>query len=702
MLAHLNLTTPNSNKMDRSLAHKARKYDYNKSPCILNSLDPTDLNISVRMTNDKQFTGDLESLNLLQEINDTPQSDCNSVHLLNDNEELLISTEERFLNDLEIEKGKKIKVVSIFGNTGEGKSHTLNHTFFNGQNIFQTSPSQTSCTIGVWGKFNPELNVLFLDTEGLLGISKKEQQRLRLLLKVLAVSDIVIYRTRTERLQRDMYSFLGSASKAYKNHFNRAFQKFREKNDIDMSVSLGPSLIIFHETRFTETLDYSASVTESAEDIIRTNFTDLRLEYDSFSSIKYIGVRNKEGPTPYKRLRVSVLKELESTEIRSPREAKYIYLTIKCLNQKFQNKITESQPDLYLPAFFTCQDKCISCHNNCTLSTGHKEDGEPHATSKKCEFQHQFQNCIYLCKKCYMKGERTIVTPSYTSETESSWSSLFNYVWSGYVITCKKCGEIYRSRQHWYGNKDPEESAVIPEVVHIWPGDKYYSQDGTLLGSQNAAQKFVDSVTSISDTVASIGSQPTKMVSQWVANQINPSYWRPDEEIKECFSCKIPFDNLSQKHHCRLCGEGFCDPCSLKRTPVPSQGWSGPVRVCDECYAKLNSPESSQEGMSSSSSNDIIARQLGETFISSIQTVKSILDVPKGLMKSMARPLYWTPDDQCINCSNCNREFGPQLLLHHCRECGKGVCDNCSLKRKPVPLRGWDFPVRVCDHCDCN
>ncbi|XP_045480023.1 zinc finger FYVE domain-containing protein 1-like [Harmonia axyridis] len=685
--------------MDNSLAQKAQ-YDHKKSPCLLNSMDPTELKISERIMADKPTDAeDLESLNL-QESHYIPKNKCNSVHFLNDNEEILISSEERFLNVLEIEKGKKIKVVSIFGNTGEGKSHTLNHSFFNGANIFQTSPSQTSCTIGVWAKFNPELNVLFLDTEGLLGISKKEQQRLRLLLKVLAVSDIVIYRTRAERLQKDMYSFLGGASKAYKNYFSRAFEKFRVKNDIDTSISLGPSLIIFHETRFTETLDYSAGVTESAEDIIRTNFNDLRLEYDSFSSIKYVGIRNKDAPTKYKRLRIAVRKELESTEIRSPREAKYIYLIIKSLNQKFQNKINEPQPDVYLPAFFTCQDKCISCHTSCTLSTGHKDEGEPHATSKKCEFQHQFQNCIYLCKKCYMKGERTVVTPSYTSETESSWSSIFNYVWSGYVITCKKCGEIYRSRQHWYGNKNPEDSAVIPEVVHIWPGDKYYFQENTLLGSQNAAQKFVDSFTSISDTVASIGSQPTKLVSQWVASQINPSYWRPDEDIKECFNCKTPFDPMSQKHHCRLCGEGFCDPCSLKRCPVPSQGWTNPVRVCDECHEKLNSPESSQEV--SSTSNDIIARQLSETFISSIQTVKSILDVPKGLMKNMARPLYWTPDDQCINCSNCMREFGPQLLLHHCRECGKGVCDNCSLKRKPVPLRGWDFPVRVCDNCDCN
>lgn len=26
------------------------------------------------------------------------------------------------------------------------------------------------------------------------------------------------------------------------------------------------------------------------------------------------------------------------------------------------------------------------------------------------------------------------------------------------------------------------------------------------------------------------------------------------------------------------------------------------------------------------------------------------------------------------------------------RACGSGVCDNCSLGRKPVPNRGWDHP----------
>lgn len=686
--------------MDNSLANKARKLDY-KSPCILNSLDPVDINLTHKMSESDEpiFTCDLESLNLLNDIKESVET--KSVHLLNDNENLLLDSEQKFLSELGIEKRKKIKVVAIFGNTGEGKSHTLNHAFFDGEDIFKTSTSQISCTMGVWAMFNQKYNVLFLDTEGLLGISKREQQRTRLLLKVLAISDIIIYRTRAERLQRDMFTFLGGASKAYKAHFSKAFQQFKEKNDLDRSVSLGPGLIIFHETRHTEILN--GTITESAEDIIRNNFAELKLEYDSFSLIKYVGIQTKEGSTSYKLLQVAVFKELESTKIRSPRDVKYVYMTLKSLNEKFNSKLVETKPELYMPAFFTCQERCNSCNSGCTLSMGHKDDGEPHDTSKNCEFQHQFQNCIYLCKNCYMRGQRTVVVPSYKSITDKSWTSLINYVWSGYVISCKKCGEIYRSRQHWYGNKDPEECAVIPEIVHIWPGDKHYFQENTLLGSQNAAQKILDSVTHISDTVASIGSQPTKLVTTWMADQIAPSYWTPNYQIKECFKCKSLFGPNLTKHHCRKCGEGFCEDCSSKSMPVPAQGWHHPVRVCDSCYQNSSNTVSTEDiTASGSGTNEVIVRQIGETVLNSMQAVKSVLEIPKGFIKDSARPRYWTPDNECITCTNCNRPFGVQLLLHHCRKCGKGVCDDCSQGRKVVPLRGWDFPVRVCDNCLCS
>lgn len=88
-----------------------------------------------------------------------------------------------------------VKVLSIFGNTGDGKSHTLNHILFGGDTIFYTSKSPSSCTVGVWAAFDPGLGLVALDTEGLLGAAANQNQRMRLLLKVLAVSDVVVYRT---------------------------------------------------------------------------------------------------------------------------------------------------------------------------------------------------------------------------------------------------------------------------------------------------------------------------------------------------------------------------------------------------------------------------------------------------------------------------------------------------------------------------
>lgn len=39
-----------------------------------------------------------------------------------------------------------------------------------------------------------------------------------------------------------------------------------------------------------------------------------------------------------------------------------------------------------------------------------------------------------------------------------------------YVLECPACGIIYRSRQYWYGNEDPDRSVVKTEIRHIWPG----------------------------------------------------------------------------------------------------------------------------------------------------------------------------------------------------------------------------------------
>lgn len=53
-----------------------------------------------------------------------------------------------------------------------------------------------------------------------------------------------------------------------------------------------------------------------------------------------------------------------------------------------------------------------------------------------------------------------IVKITTQTQHDTSWFGLAKYAWSGSVIECPNCGEIHRSRQYWYGNKNPEDNAV--------------------------------------------------------------------------------------------------------------------------------------------------------------------------------------------------------------------------------------------------
>ncbi|VDO20996.1 unnamed protein product [Heligmosomoides polygyrus] len=55
----------------------------------------------------------------------------------------------------------------------------------------------------------------------------------------------------------------------------------------------------------------------------------------------------------------------------------------------------------------------------------------------------------------------------------------------------------------------------------------------------------------------------------------------------ECFRCRSEFSLFNRKHHCRACGQIFCDRCSTKEIPLPQFGIEKEVRVCDACYEKI-------------------------------------------------------------------------------------------------------------------
>ena len=50
-------------------------------------------------------------------------------------------------------------------------------------------------------------------------------------------------------------------------------------------------------------------------------------------------------------------------------------------------------------------------------------------------------------------------------------------------------------------------------------------------------------------------------------------------------------------------------------------------------------------------------------------------------------------------CQECKQKFGLTTRKHHCRHCGRLLCNKCSDKEMPIIKYGISKPVRVCDTC---
>ena len=62
--------------------------------------------------------------------------------------------------------------------------------------------------------------------------------------------------------------------------------------------------------------------------------------------------------------------------------------------------------------------------------------------------------------------------------------------------------------------------------------------------------------------------------------------WADDSEVDDCNGCQKGFNLTVRKHHCRNCGQIFCNECSSRTTAVGNS--RKPVRVCEPCYKELN------------------------------------------------------------------------------------------------------------------
>ncbi|XP_072033651.1 WD repeat and FYVE domain-containing protein 2-like [Amphiura filiformis] len=67
----------------------------------------------------------------------------------------------------------------------------------------------------------------------------------------------------------------------------------------------------------------------------------------------------------------------------------------------------------------------------------------------------------------------------------------------------------------------------------------------------------------------------------------------------------------------------------------------------------------------------------------------------------------WEESDVCQKCSdpffwNFKEMWNSKTIgvrQHHCRKCGRALCDNCTEPRSSLPILGYEFDVRICKDC---
>eukprot|EP01104_Vermistella_antarctica_P014861 TRINITY_DN4749_c2_g1_i1.p1 TRINITY_DN4749_c2_g1~~TRINITY_DN4749_c2_g1_i1.p1 ORF type:complete len:446 (+),score=117.91 TRINITY_DN4749_c2_g1_i1:230-1567(+) len=63
--------------------------------------------------------------------------------------------------------------------------------------------------------------------------------------------------------------------------------------------------------------------------------------------------------------------------------------------------------------------------------------------------------------------------------------------------------------------------------------------------------------------------------------------WESDSAARKCRGCASDFSMFVRKHHCRNCGQVFCQRCTQSKSSIPSLQHYTPVRVCASCFEAL-------------------------------------------------------------------------------------------------------------------
>ncbi|XP_009414441.2 protein FREE1 [Musa acuminata AAA Group] len=146
-------------------------------------------------------------------------------------------------------------------------------------------------------------------------------------------------------------------------------------------------------------------------------------------------------------------------------------------------------------------------------------------------------------------------------------------------------------------------------------------------------------------------------------------HWVPDEAVSKCTSCGSDFGAFNRRHHCRNCGDIFCDKCTKGRIALTADENAQPVRVCDRCMAEVtrrlsNAKEAASKPAGLQTHEDL-ARKLQEEMDKNLKSVSKSTKVSGKGMREVACPICTVhlqvqvpaSGSETIECGVCQHPF---------------------------------------------
>ncbi|CAN4094010.1 unnamed protein product [Withania somnifera] len=221
------------------------------------------------------------------------------------------------------------------------------------------------------------------------------------------------------------------------------------------------------------------------------------------------------------------------------------------------------------------------------------------------------------------------------------------------------------------------KSAVDIEPRHIRLQSNSYTTSSLLDTVTAATVQFKEMCGRIrSSESPKVAEQPTekkKGLADWI-NIVKPvneekDHWAPDEAVSKCTACGSGFNAFVRKHHCRNCGDIFCDKCTQGRSALTADENAPVVRVCDRCMAevsrRLSSAKETVNRSTGLQSHEDLAKKLQEEMERNRRESSGSRQDHLGRMKEVACPTCTvhlqvqvpSSGSETIECGVCQHPF---------------------------------------------